>query len=120
MILESESPTNVKQLWNSFILLNGNLLIFWFLYTEENKDSVNYLDEILSLAPSLVTMPIPLVVSTSTPIVPIIAAKSLTTLGVVIEKMLSHYFKSPMVNSLAIGDNAPFLTHKAFVTKYLS
>ena len=48
----------------------------------------------LSLALPSVTVPTPLIVSPSTPVVLVLAIKISTTLGAVIEEILPHYFKS--------------------------
>ena len=46
-------------------------------------------------------------------------AKTPTTTSLITREMLSHYFKSLIVNSSAVGDSTPLLAHKDFVNKHL-
>ena len=69
---------------------------------------------------AIVTAHFPLLETSLVSNTPTLATKTPNTIGLIIEEMLFHYFKSPIVSLSTIGNSAPLSTHKHFIDKHLS
>ena len=105
---------------NPLLYLSEILLTFWSLDAEERKNPNNYQD---GQNPTFRSTYGKGIWFTSWDTASFMHSnsntKTPTTMGLITEEMLSHYFKSPVVSLPIVNDLAPLSTHKDFFNKHL-